>query len=253
MRIARADNNCRRGRPAVARISAWNLLSRCVPRSFSTARWYDQVVVELLGKISDDFPRCATSHLRLCRRSDAALWPARRTIARTNRTQDSSRGMERRQSGCRPMNAPANKPAPAAHLTRARLLSILGALTIFADCLRSGGRVCLAPRISVSCVPFPIPTVPDHAIFFGARLPRVMMGVIVGAMLAAVGTALQALVRNPLAEGGILGNLRAAARSGADTRARHVCETRRWRGARSNVRIRRRAALDRRGLPARDG
>jgi iron complex transport system permease protein len=45
----------------------------------------------------------------------------------------------------------------------------------------------------------------DHAIFFGARLPRVVMGAIVGAVLAAVGTALQALVRNPLAEGGILG------------------------------------------------
>jgi ABC-type Fe3+-siderophore transport system permease subunit len=46
---------------------------------------------------------------------------------------------------------------------------------------------------------------PDHAIFFGARLPRVLMGIAVGAVLAAVGAALQALVRNPLAEGGILG------------------------------------------------
>ena len=41
----------------------------------------------------------------------------------------------------------------------------------------------------------------DHAIFFGARLPRVLMGAVVGAVLAAVGGALQALVRNPLAEG----------------------------------------------------
>lgn len=46
---------------------------------------------------------------------------------------------------------------------------------------------------------------PDHAILFGVRLPRVLMGVVVGAILASVGTALQALVRNPLAEGGILG------------------------------------------------
>jgi iron complex transport system permease protein len=45
----------------------------------------------------------------------------------------------------------------------------------------------------------------DHAIFFGARFPRVLMGAVVGAVLAAVGGALQALVRNPLAEGGILG------------------------------------------------
>ena len=45
----------------------------------------------------------------------------------------------------------------------------------------------------------------DHAILFGARIPRVLMGAIVGAVLAAVGAALQGLVRNPLAEGGILG------------------------------------------------
>lgn len=52
---------------------------------------------------------------------------------------------------------------------------------------------------------FSDPLSPDRAIFFGARLPRVLMGAAVGAVLAAVGAALQALVRNPLAEGGILG------------------------------------------------
>jgi iron complex transport system permease protein len=46
---------------------------------------------------------------------------------------------------------------------------------------------------------------PDRAIFFGVRLPRVLMGAVVGAVLASSGVALQALVRNPLAEGGILG------------------------------------------------
>ncbi|MGH8012408.1 MAG: FecCD family ABC transporter permease, partial [Candidatus Binataceae bacterium] len=45
----------------------------------------------------------------------------------------------------------------------------------------------------------------DRAILAGVRLPRVLMGAIVGAILAVVGAALQALVRNPLAEGGILG------------------------------------------------
>jgi iron complex transport system permease protein len=49
------------------------------------------------------------------------------------------------------------------------------------------------------------PTSPDHAILIGARVPRVLMGAVVGAVLAVVGAALQALVRNPLAEGGILG------------------------------------------------
>jgi iron complex transport system permease protein len=49
------------------------------------------------------------------------------------------------------------------------------------------------------------PTSPDSAILLSARLPRVFMGAFVGAVLAVVGAALQALVRNPLAEGGILG------------------------------------------------
>ena len=46
---------------------------------------------------------------------------------------------------------------------------------------------------------------PDRAILMSVRLPRVLIGAAVGAILAAVGAALQALVRNPLAEGGILG------------------------------------------------
>jgi len=102
------------------------------------------------------------------------------------------------------MNASASKPAPAAHLTRARLLSILGALTVLLIVCALAGMLFGTAHISLARA-FSDPESPDHAIFFGARLPRVLMGVIVGAMLAAVGTALQALVRNPLAEGGILG------------------------------------------------
>jgi iron complex transport system permease protein len=49
------------------------------------------------------------------------------------------------------------------------------------------------------------PSSPDHVILLAARVPRVLMGAVVGAILAVVGAALQALVRNPLAEGGTLG------------------------------------------------
>jgi len=49
------------------------------------------------------------------------------------------------------------------------------------------------------------PDSPDYAILIGARLPRVLIGAAVGAVLAVAGVALQALVRNPLAEGGLLG------------------------------------------------
>jgi iron complex transport system permease protein len=91
-----------------------------------------------------------------------------------------------------------------AHLTRARMVITLVALgillTIVALAATAFGSVhidlvrAIADRSS-----------PDHAILFGARIPRVLMGAIVGAVLASVGAALQALVRNPLAEGGILG------------------------------------------------
>src|SRR5208337_957228 len=126
------------------------------------------------------------------------------TIARDNGAQDSSRSVGSRRRRCRQMNASASKPAPAAHLTRARLLSILGALTVLLIVCALAGMLFGTAHISLARA-FSDPESPDHAIFFGARLPRVLMGVIVGAMLAAVGTALQALVRNPLAEGGILG------------------------------------------------
>src|SRR5215218_8424944 len=39
----------------------------------------------------------------------------------------------------------------------------------------------------------------DAQIFFGARLPRVLAGVLVGSTLAAAGVVMQALLRNPLA------------------------------------------------------
>ena len=45
----------------------------------------------------------------------------------------------------------------------------------------------------------------DDAIIWQVRLPRVLLGAIVGAALGVVGVTLQALVRNPLAEPYILG------------------------------------------------
>ncbi|HJU09556.1 MAG TPA: iron ABC transporter permease, partial [Candidatus Binataceae bacterium] len=91
-----------------------------------------------------------------------------------------------------------------AYLTRTRLVLTLGALSAITIILIVVASALGSVHISL------LRAVrehfsPDHAILFSARLPRVMMGAIVGAMLAIVGAALQALVRNPLAEGGILG------------------------------------------------
>lgn len=46
---------------------------------------------------------------------------------------------------------------------------------------------------------------PDHAILLELRLPRALLAAIVGAALAGAGVALQALLRNPLAEPFVLG------------------------------------------------
>lgn len=91
-----------------------------------------------------------------------------------------------------------------AYLTRSRMMLYLSILTIALI-------VCLLVAASFGSVPVSIirafadAASADHAIFFGVRLPRVLMGAVVGAVLASAGVALQALVRNPLAEGGILG------------------------------------------------
>jgi iron complex transport system permease protein len=56
---------------------------------------------------------------------------------------------------------------------------------------------------------------PDRAILFDLRLPRALLGVVVGCALASAGTALQALLRNPLAEPFVLGVSGGAALGGS--------------------------------------
>jgi iron complex transport system permease protein len=107
--------------------------------------------------------------------------------------------------GIRAMNAAINLEAfEGAYLTSSRM--ILWLLILTAALLLS-----LMVAVSFGSVPVSLmraitdASSADHAIFIGVRLPRVLMGAVVGAVLASAGVALQALVRNPLAEGGILG------------------------------------------------
>jgi iron complex transport system permease protein len=103
------------------------------------------------------------------------------------------------------MNAALNLEAfEGAYLTRSRMLL---ALAVLAAAL----IVSMIVAAAFGSMPLSIVRAitdsasADHAIFFGVRLPRVLLGAVVGAVLASAGVALQALVRNPLAEGGILG------------------------------------------------
>ncbi|MBU8895599.1 iron ABC transporter permease [Corallococcus sp. H22C18031201] len=86
----------------------------------------------------------------------------------------------------------------------ARLVSLLLAFTLlalsaFAVAARFGER----PISLVAALTAPRST--DAVIFFSLRLPRALLAAIVGAGLAASGTTLQGLLRNPLADPFVLG------------------------------------------------
>jgi iron complex transport system permease protein len=88
----------------------------------------------------------------------------------------------------------------------------------------AGGLVAIGAAVALSCLLGPQPISlsaalaglePDRAILAGLRLPRAVLAALVGFALAAAGTALQALLRNPLAEPFVLGVSGGAALGGA--------------------------------------
>jgi iron complex transport system permease protein len=84
---------------------------------------------------------------------------------------------------------------------RLALALALGVLAVGAaialSCLLGAQRITLGAALAG--------TEPDHAILVGLRLPRAILAAVVGLALAGAGTALQALLRNPLAEPFVLG------------------------------------------------
>jgi iron complex transport system permease protein len=80
--------------------------------------------------------------------------------------------------------------------------------------LLAGGVAALAAALALSCLLGSQPlslrlalagAEPDRSILFELRLPRALLGAVVGCALAAAGAALQSLLRNPLAEPFVLG------------------------------------------------
>lgn len=84
-------------------------------------------------------------------------------------------------------------------IVNATLLLIL-ALAIAAGCLLGPGEL----KIS-KLFPLDPATNPEAAVLLLARFPRVLLAALVGAVLATVGAAFQALLRNPLADPMIMG------------------------------------------------
>lgn len=104
----------------------------------------------------------------------------------------------------------------AAHLTGRRLGTTIAVLLAL-----------LAASIAAATLVGPVPAslrtalgpggehTPDHAILFRTRLPRVLLGAVVGGALASAGSALQALLGNALADPHLLGVSAGAAVAGA--------------------------------------
>jgi iron complex transport system permease protein len=87
---------------------------------------------------------------------------------------------------------------------RPRALLLLAAVTIGALVVGlQSGATWLAPRDVLAGLADPL--APGAAIVRGLRLPRVLLAFLVGGSLAVTGAALQALVRNPLADPYLLG------------------------------------------------
>jgi iron complex transport system permease protein len=91
---------------------------------------------------------------------------------------------------------------------RALFIKIVIALAILAAvmavCSMIGDKRLSLSKIFAGPGAFPGENI-DYEIFFGVRLPRVILAAIIGAALAGAGVVLQALLRNPLADPYILG------------------------------------------------
>ncbi len=89
-------------------------------------------------------------------------------------------------------------------LTRSRMLTILAALLVFLLVAMALGILLGGGSLDLGLA-WRDPLSPDHDILFYSRLPRVLLGVIVGFALSSGGVAFQSLLRNPMADPYILG------------------------------------------------
>lgn len=93
-----------------------------------------------------------------------------------------------------------------ARLTRERARAVLLALVFLLAASLVGAAMVGSVHVDLRrAFDFSHPDSPDFVILFRSRLPRVLLGAVVGGGLAAAGAALQALLRNPLASPDVIG------------------------------------------------
>lgn len=89
--------------------------------------------------------------------------------------------------------------ARPAHLTARRLVVTTAILAAFVAASIVGASLVGPVHVSLARAFAGDATTPDRVILFQTRLPRVLLGAVVGGALGAAGAALQALLQNPLA------------------------------------------------------
>jgi iron complex transport system permease protein len=94
--------------------------------------------------------------------------------------------------------------APALRFTPARAAVLLASLAALSVVTLLASSVLGEYPLSVARA-LADPASPDGTVFFRLRVPRALLGMLVGAALAASGSALQGLLRNPLADPFVLG------------------------------------------------
>ncbi|MFF7291764.1 FecCD family ABC transporter permease [Microbacterium sp. NPDC008134] len=100
--------------------------------------------------------------------------------------------------------APPRRPAVARRAVP--LLIGAGAATVIVAIIGFGvGSHPIAPAQVFEAVTAYDPTRNDHLVVIASRLPRAVLGILVGAVLGVAGALMQSLTRNPLADPGILG------------------------------------------------
>ena len=109
----------------------------------------------------------------------------------------------------RPSSGASGRPAAGAARSARLFVGLAGLLSACSSSSRLAGIAVGAKSIPLSTVLDAIfsydPSNTDHLIVRSLRVPRIIVGLLVGAALGAAGTMMQGLTRNPLADPGILG------------------------------------------------
>lgn len=106
-----------------------------------------------------------------------------------------------------PAAAPSLSGTRSGAIRRRRWGLALGVLALIALAVASvfAGSRSIPPHVTMAAMIAFDPAVSDHLLVWNLRIPRALLGIVVGCALGGAGAVMQALTRNPLADPGILG------------------------------------------------